>query len=263
MARSVAAELDAVLIEDAAQAHGSTWKGRPVGSFGDLSILSFGRGKGWTGGGGGALLWRGSVTLEPVIDTRAPGRHELAEAVSAAKIAVQWLFGRPALYAIPASIPFLALGETIYHEPTPPAPMKRTSAALLLAGDEGANAEVLWRRNTAVAYANALGLAGIATSAAIGGRMDQTSGALRFPVRLPGGWPKLDNSELIRLGAAPGYPAALNALKPLSPQLVNRAIPLPGAEMLARELITLPTHSLVSEAMVARLAETTAAHEVR
>jgi dTDP-4-amino-4,6-dideoxygalactose transaminase len=254
MARRVATELDAVLIEDAAQAHGSTRNGRPVGSFGDLSILSFGRGKGWTGGGGGALLWRGSLNPELVIDPRQAGRRELAEATAAARIAVQWLFGRPALYGIPASIPFLSLGETIYHEPTPPAPMTRAGAALLLAGDEVANVEVLWRRNSVGAYSSALSQAGISPSAAIGGRMDETSGSLRFPMRLPGGWSTRGNADMIRLGVAPGYPAGLHALPALRRQLADSAMPLPGAETLARELITLPTHSLVSQEDIARLA---------
>ena len=44
------------VVEDAAQGLGATWRGRPLGSFGDVSVLSFGRGKGWTGGVGGALL---------------------------------------------------------------------------------------------------------------------------------------------------------------------------------------------------------------
>ncbi|MGH7607775.1 MAG: DegT/DnrJ/EryC1/StrS family aminotransferase, partial [Gemmatimonadales bacterium] len=46
----------AVAIEDAAQGDHAGWRGRPLGSLGPISVLSFGRGKGWTGGGGGALL---------------------------------------------------------------------------------------------------------------------------------------------------------------------------------------------------------------
>ena len=48
---------DADAAEDAAQEAGATLHGRRLGSFGDLSVLSFGRGKGVTGGGGGALLY--------------------------------------------------------------------------------------------------------------------------------------------------------------------------------------------------------------
>lgn len=45
------------LIEDAAQAMGGSYKGRPLGSFGDISILSFGHTKILDCGGGGALLF--------------------------------------------------------------------------------------------------------------------------------------------------------------------------------------------------------------
>lgn len=44
------------LIEDAAQAYGATIHGKRVGSFGDISILSFGHTKVLEAGGGGAVL---------------------------------------------------------------------------------------------------------------------------------------------------------------------------------------------------------------
>ena len=46
---AVAARFGAVLIEDAAQGQGASWRGVPLGGVGGLSVLSFGRGKGWTG----------------------------------------------------------------------------------------------------------------------------------------------------------------------------------------------------------------------
>lgn len=46
-----------VIIEDAAQAPGATLAGRPVGSTGDIGILSFGGSKLLTAGRGGALLF--------------------------------------------------------------------------------------------------------------------------------------------------------------------------------------------------------------
>nr|WP_293834598.1 aminotransferase class I/II-fold pyridoxal phosphate-dependent enzyme [uncultured Arsenicibacter sp.] len=65
------------LIEDAAEALGSTYHSRPCGSFGDISILSFNVNKIITTLGGGALLtndemifrtarWLGSQAKEPV-----------------------------------------------------------------------------------------------------------------------------------------------------------------------------------------------------
>ena len=44
------------LIEDVSHAHGATWRGQPVGSFGDISFCSFQSNKLVCGGEGGAVL---------------------------------------------------------------------------------------------------------------------------------------------------------------------------------------------------------------
>jgi dTDP-4-amino-4,6-dideoxygalactose transaminase len=49
-------EFGVVLIEDAAEALGSTWKGRAMGTFGDFGVLSFNGNKIITTSGGGALI---------------------------------------------------------------------------------------------------------------------------------------------------------------------------------------------------------------
>lgn len=52
----LAHEYNLFLIEDCAQAHGATYKGRPVGSFGDLAAFSFCQDKILTTGGEGGML---------------------------------------------------------------------------------------------------------------------------------------------------------------------------------------------------------------
>ena len=54
--RQIADKYDIFLIEDAAEALGSTYKDRPAGSLGDISVLSFNGNKIITTSGGGALL---------------------------------------------------------------------------------------------------------------------------------------------------------------------------------------------------------------
>lgn len=57
-------ELGVVLIEDAAEALGASYRGRPAGSLGELSILSFNGNKIITTSGGGMLLGRDRATID-------------------------------------------------------------------------------------------------------------------------------------------------------------------------------------------------------
>lgn len=54
--QSFCAENDLLLLEDACQAVGTTIDGAPVGTFGEISVLSFGHKKQIDAGGGGAVL---------------------------------------------------------------------------------------------------------------------------------------------------------------------------------------------------------------
>lgn len=54
------------VIDDAAQALGATWQGQPLGTFGQVGILSFGKGKVCFGTGGGAM-----ISLDPDTISRA------------------------------------------------------------------------------------------------------------------------------------------------------------------------------------------------
>src|SRR5690606_32870884 len=136
----------ATVIEDAAQGHGARWRERPLGALGRLSVLSFGRGKGWTGGAGGALLWRGDA-LSPRFSFPEPTPS--SEGGVVVRAAGQWALGRPRMYRIPASIPWLGLGETHYRAPAVPRSATAASAAILLATRDDADAEVESRRRTA------------------------------------------------------------------------------------------------------------------
>ncbi|MBV1923095.1 MAG: aminotransferase class I/II-fold pyridoxal phosphate-dependent enzyme [Flavobacteriaceae bacterium] len=63
----VCKKYDVFLIEDAAEALGSTYKGRACGTFGDISILSFNGNKIITTSGGGALVCRSKEVKEKAI----------------------------------------------------------------------------------------------------------------------------------------------------------------------------------------------------
>src|SRR5690606_9338949 len=152
---ATAARHGAVLIEDAAQGHGAAWRGRPLGAMGEISVLSFGRGKGWTGGAGGAVLFRGDSGAEAAEFCRSLlGAHPGGGAHTA--VVAQWALGRPRLYGIPASLPFLGLGETRYRDAGPPVPMDAAVAARILASRAAADEEAAARRRNAARYSGAV-----------------------------------------------------------------------------------------------------------
>ena len=64
---SIAKKYEIALIEDAAEALGSTYKGQKCGTFGDFGILSFNGNKIITTSGGGALVCKKAIDKEKAI----------------------------------------------------------------------------------------------------------------------------------------------------------------------------------------------------
>jgi perosamine synthetase len=237
--RELAARYGSVLIEDAAQGHGASWRGEPLGALGEISVLSFGRGKGWTGGNGGAVLIRGA---RPPANNAATSGSSSAAARTVISLIAQWAMARPRIYGLPASIPALHLGETTYLPPREPSVLSRASAAALLATHSAAKAEAKARRKNAESLVLLLRRCKNAT--VISGPSGATPGYLRLPIRVQGGRSALaQESRAARLGIAPSYPIPLSELAPLANSLAGAERSWPGARVLARDLVTLPTHS--------------------
>lgn len=257
--RTVAERHGATIVEDAAQAHGSTFAGKPPGSHGDLAVLSFGRGKGWTGTGGGALLglraqWVKEIDRLPRLE--APRTYRELRTWSEA--VALWVLGRPRLYGIPRSVPLLGLGETRYRDPHAATAMARASAEVALRTSSASDAEVLHRQRNAAEYLELFRPYEIGSGISVphpvpGG----TSGYLRFPLivhvdrnRLEG---FLDRGGR-RAGAEKSYPETLDRLAALEPFLARKSPSLRGSRILATRLITLPSHSRLTEPERTRLA---------
>lgn len=235
----------AAAIEDAAQGHGAEWRGRPLGSLGELSVLSFGRGKGWTGCGGGALLARtGSSSLSSVV---LPRPSAVAEFRLLATATMQLAFGNPALYGVPASIPSLGLGETRYRAPTPPRRAAALSIALVTETEAGSASEVQHRRRNAEYWRHALPDEYRDRVPSV--LPDSTAGYLRFPMRVPA-WRGLATApeSARRAGIARSYPTTLGELPAVAARLTEPTRRYPGAAALSADLVTLPTHSGLTDA---------------
>ncbi len=240
----------ALVIEDAAQGAGGRLRGVPLGGFGPLSVLSFGRGKGMTGGGGGALFStapEADALVEEAAGLVGPAGRGVGRMLA---LAAQWVFGRPSLYGIPASVPWLRLGETVYHPPHPPSGIPAACCAVLDGTWDAALAAVpgrarqadVWRRSLPGPWSLPIVCDGA------------EPGWLRAPVSLPrrGDWL---TPAAVACGAAMSYPIPLRELggfgaRARVPAGADAGV---GAGALARSLATLPTHAGVEAGDIARL----------
>jgi dTDP-4-amino-4,6-dideoxygalactose transaminase len=235
--RTLADAHGAAVIEDAAQGAWGSLADSRLGAMGPLSVLSFGRGKGMTGSGGGALLGIGTHGAELLARASTPsGASRGVRALATA--AAQWALGRPALYGVPSAIPALHLGETIYHPAHEPHAISAASASLVRDALARADLDLATRREHAEELERAAVRAeGMRRITPIAG---SHPGYLRFPMRLDGA-----HEVAPALGVVRGYPSTLAGLAELAPTLIGDE-KLSGARELQRSLVTLPTHALLT-----------------
>lgn len=242
----------AQLIDDAAQGVGASVAGRPVGSAGEFGVLSFGRGKGRTGGSGGALLaMTGSAAVRAAqvgqqLQAAVTGRGALLSLLA------QWGLGRPWAYALPAAVPSLHLGETLYH----PAPelrlMSASAAAVVDAVWKLSEEEAVIRRGNAERWRQAL--TEVVGLECFGPGKSGVAGWLRYPVVADRRLARLlTELPARRCGAMPGYPRILNEWESPPGRFLPQTPAWPGARTLAQSLITLPTHRRLRRADISQI----------
>ena len=230
------------LIEDVAQGFGAKQQGRALGTFGDLSVFSFGRGKGVTGGAGGLLSCSWDVDVP--LANAAGGFSTLI------KSAAQAALSRPWLYGIPASLPALRLGETIYHPPQPPAEMSGVSVSMLSENVERSRKEVFFRKRNVRLMTK--GFESGVEAGPVLGSTDSEPSYLRLPVLTAEG---VDRGLYESAGVLGSYPIPLTTLPAAREIMLENQPSVPGAEHLASRLVTFPTHSLVGMEEAMKLAE--------
>jgi dTDP-4-amino-4,6-dideoxygalactose transaminase len=236
----------ALLVEDSAQYLPSLDNQSPS----NFVILSFGRGKPVSLLHGGAVLTTRSQTTGSLVATRGKQSPLLHSAAFSAKAGLYNLFRSPSLYWIPATLPFMHLGETRFEplasiEPMDEAAMKRLPAAM------GAYREARCESQ----YLTAQMIAGFSANGLINLPQvcnDDQSRLLRYPLLVRS--PRMRDLILRRLcaaglGASVMYGATLPHVSGLEEMLATQGA-FPNAEAFSRKLITLPTHSGVKPSHV-------------
>ena len=230
------------VVEDAAQAMGGTCEGRAIGTRGDVGFYSVGRGKAITCGAGGLVLTDSAAIAGALTDAvkglPSPGLRDDVKTTTA--LMLSSIFIAPSLYWFPAGLPFLRLGETVFHRDFPIHPLSDFQAALLDGWMEQLGKLNDVRRLNADFYRTHI--PGLRSET-------DTIPYLRFPVIL--GDPEAKRRILVqengsRLGISGMYPSTVAGIPQLEGRWSKRSFP--EADRVASELITLPTHPLVSEA---------------
>jgi len=231
------------VIEDAAQGAGGSLHHTRLGALGELAVLSFGRGKGLCAGGGGALLARGARWPSVI------GALSLAPASRGwgglASTFVQWVLGRPSIYWLPSMVPWLHLGEMVYHPAGEPAAISAASASMVPTAISLEPADVAERRMRAKRFDVLVDAGGrVSRPMPISGG---EPGYLRYPIRDTDG-PRDPEG---RIGIVRPYPEPWMRWSQVSGIIETGEPESRRASELARSLMTLPTHRFVSDADVA------------
>ena len=239
--KEIAQKTGAYLIEDAAQGLGGTLNGRPLGTMGDFGFFSFGRGKPLPVGCGGALVGKDQNVL-PWLESKVASRGYTGLITAAATQVISW----PGLYWIPEMLP-LGLGETIFDPHFDVAGMPLMSQRLAEKSMAILDDLNTHRRHLAKTYKEAFDDEHI-----ISDPKGSTPVYTRFPLMAgPGSIPK----ELKRLGVRRMYPKAVTDEKTIKPYLGNQQVSTLGAAQIARNLITLPTHTGITENLAKEIAQ--------
>lgn len=242
------------VVEDAAQASDPSDDAYARGKA-TLRVTSTGRGKPLSTGGGGfvALYERGLRADFDAVHARLQRRNGCGVAVlQASRVGLMKLLVHPRLFWAPAAIPALRIGATVYPDAIVPRRAEHFNLRLYERMRARFERERSIRRGHAQFYSQYRG----AWSADVQPSATNGPGYAphRFPVYL-----SRDRDEVAaalrragREGVAPVYPMALTHLERVRRFCANPNAPVPGAEWVARRLLTLPTHCYVDAVARAR-----------
>jgi perosamine synthetase len=247
---------DIVILEDAAQALGGSWQGKRLGTLGDISFFSLGRGKVFSTIEGGII-----VTNRDDIGSKIELRMKTISYYSFIDMLILLFksiflafFQRPSLFWLPKSLPFLKLGETIYDPAFKMRKMSAFQAGLARNWQKKITNFKKYRSKNSRYWMTILkdkrNIVPINLSA---GHLPDI---IRFPLKVRNSEIRamiLRESDRLGLGIMPAYPDTINCIKALRDDFYGLEFPV--AKECVRKLITLPIHLFVTQYDRAQIAE--------
>ena len=238
--RRICEEKGIFLVEDAAQAMGVELDGRKVGTTGDVGFFSLGRGKNITCGSGGIIVTRSEEIAGALRVPYNPMKTEsLQESVKTLlELSLMGIFLKPYLYWLPDGLPFLKIGETHFDSNFPTSKMSRVKYGVLNRWKQKIDSFNKTRIDVSEKYKNNLNInRGISI-------YSRVIPYLRFPVYLKNEEVKKKIcNEYRHIGISSMYPGSIDTIDEIS-EIVKDYI-CPASGMIARKLVTLPTHGFV------------------
>lgn len=252
--KNIATPFDVHVIEDVAQAMGGRTNEGWLGTGGDVGFFSLGRGKNITAGSGGIIITNSDRLAANLTQLYAavPEASVLSRLVNAVMVCATAMLIHPRIYWLPASLPFLGLGETTFCTDFPIRRLDDVRAGFLMRWQQRLEQSNTDRTRNVAQYLGSFSREVQHLDPARVPGMPY----LRLPIILPTAEQK---QELCAVGKERGlglsalYPTPISKIPALMESLDNQRYP--GAEVLADRLVTLPVHHYVEQHDIVHICE--------
>jgi perosamine synthetase len=246
--RSSLGDAEVVIVEDAAQAMGGKWKNKKLGTFGDVSFFSLGRGKALSTVEGGIILTNRDDIAQNIsaLLTHVRGYTALELFKLVIEATALSLLMHPTLFWLPRSLPFLKLGATIYDPDFKIGRMSPFRAGM--ARNWKAKIESLQKARKVRSNIWSRRINDIQTQELSAISHPPDADLIRFPVKVKDASLRkaiLNQSNQEGLGIMPGYPDSIDGIPALQGSFAGQSFPV--ARQYSQQLVTLPVHPYVSK----------------
>jgi dTDP-4-amino-4,6-dideoxygalactose transaminase len=236
-----------LIVEDAAQALGATWNGVKLGTLGDVSFFSLGRGKSFSTVDGGIILTNNDDIAKSIRKKLSSvKKYKKLELINLLLSAIYLtIFQYPALFWFPKLLPFLRVGDTFYD---PYFKIRKMSGFQAGLAKNWRTKLKNFKKNRQENSRKLISTNNLNYFQYLNPQNDVLPDLIRLPIRIDDRnlWNNLLRGSNSRgLGIMFTYPDSINAIPELKSVLKDTSCPV--AAKLPHQIVTLPIHSFVAQ----------------